>query len=81
LQVSFVGKAATALLLYAFPLLFIGAHATSYAELARVAGWACAIWGSALYWCAGLLYVAQARRLIAAGPPAPGQEEGSTATP
>ena len=69
LQVSFVGKAATACLLYAFPLLFLGAHATSYAETARVAGWAFAIWGSALYWCAGLLYLMQARQLLAAGPP------------
>jgi cardiolipin synthase len=39
-----------------------------------VAGWAFAIWGSALYWCAGLLYIVQARALLAAGPPggAPG---------
>ena len=86
LQVSFVGKAATACLLYAFPLLFLGAHATSYAETARVAGWAFVIWGSALYWCAGLLYIVQARRLLAAGPPggAPGagddgEGEGSAA--
>jgi cardiolipin synthase (CMP-forming) len=64
LQVSFVGKAATLALLYAFPLLFLGSHATSYAEIARIAGWAFAIWGSALYWCAGLLYVEQARRLV-----------------
>jgi cardiolipin synthase (CMP-forming) len=74
LQVSFVGKAATLCLLYAFPLLFVGAHASSYAETARVAGWAFAIWGSALYWCAGLLYIVQARRLLAAGPP--GESEG-----
>jgi cardiolipin synthase (CMP-forming) len=87
LQVSFVGKAATLCLLYAFPLLFIGAHAASYAETARVAGWAFAIWGSALYWCAGLLYIVQARRLLAAGapgaPPGPGAAagEGSAAQP
>ena len=92
LQVSFVGKAATAMLLYAFPLLFLGAHPSSYAEVARVAGWAFAIWGSALYWCAALLYVIQARRLLAAGPPPPvpavtpqspqaPQTEGSTAQP
>ncbi len=66
LQVSFVGKAATLALLYAFPLLFLGAHPASYAEAARVAGWAFAIWGTALYWCAALLYVEQARRLIRA---------------
>ena len=64
LQVSFVGKAATLALLYAFPLLFLGAHPTSYAEVARIAGWAFAVWGTALYWCAALLYVEQARRLI-----------------
>jgi cardiolipin synthase (CMP-forming) len=88
LQVSFVGKAATACLLYAFPLLFLGAHPGSYAEVARVAGWAWAIWGSALYWCAGLLYLVQARRLLATGPPgreaqgAPGRsDEGSAAQP
>jgi cardiolipin synthase len=69
LQVSFVGKAATACLLYAFPLLFLAAHPSSYAELARVFGWAFAIWGSALYWCAALLYLVQARRLLASGPP------------
>jgi len=64
LQVSFVGKAATLALMYAFPLLFLGSHATSYAEIARIAGWAFAIWGSALYWCSGLLYIEQARRLV-----------------
>ena len=64
LQVSFVGKAATLALLYAFPLLFLGAHTASYSEVARIAGWAFAIWGSALYWCAALLYVEQARRAL-----------------
>ncbi len=64
LQVSFVGKAATLALLYAFPLLFLGAHTASYSEVARIAGWAFAIWGSALYWCAALLYVEQARRIL-----------------
>jgi cardiolipin synthase (CMP-forming) len=64
LQVSFVGKAATLALLYAFPLLFLGAHTASYSETARIAGWAFAIWGTALYWCAALLYVEQARRIL-----------------
>jgi cardiolipin synthase (CMP-forming) len=64
LQVSFVGKAATLALMYAFPLLFLGSHTASYSEGTRIAGWAFAIWGSALYWCAALLYVQQARRLV-----------------
>jgi cardiolipin synthase (CMP-forming) len=72
LQVSFVGKTATLCLLYAFPLLFLGSHVAAYAETARVAGWAMAIWGSALYWCAALLYIVQARRLMAADPPRSG---------
>jgi cardiolipin synthase (CMP-forming) len=69
LAVSFVGKTATLCLLYAFPLLFLGSHVAVYAETARVAGWTFVIWGSALYWCAALLYVVQARRLLAAPPP------------
>ena len=64
LQVSFAGKAATLTLLYAFPLLLLGAHTAVYSEVARIAGWAFAIWGSALYWCAAMLYVEQARRIL-----------------
>ena len=66
LQVSFVGKAATLCLLYAFPLLFLGSHAGGAALAARVTGWAFAIWGSALYWWAAALYLTQARQVIAA---------------
>jgi cardiolipin synthase (CMP-forming) len=72
LQVSFAGKAATACLLYAFPLLFLGSHTSaSYAEVTRIVGWMFAIWGSALYWWAAGLYIVQARQLLAethAGP-------------
>ena len=76
LQVSFVGKAATLCLLYAFPLLLLGAYAGPAATVARVAGWAFGIWGTALYWGAAGLYLAQTRQLTArpaggpAGPPA-----------
>ena len=45
LQVSFLGKAATLCLLYAFPLLFLGSHDGTAALVARVTGWAFAIWG------------------------------------
>ena len=65
LRVSFVGKAATLSLLYAFPLLFLGSHPTSYHDVARVFGWAFALWGTGLYWWAAVLYIAQARRLLA----------------
>jgi cardiolipin synthase (CMP-forming) len=64
LQVSLLGKGATLCLLYAFPLLFLGAHAGTAAMVARVAGWAFTIWGSALYWWAAALYLTQAGRLV-----------------
>ena len=66
LQVSLVGKTATLCLLYAFPLLFLGDHAGTAALVARVVGWAFAIWGTALYWWAAVLYLEQTRRLAGA---------------
>jgi cardiolipin synthase (CMP-forming) len=64
LQVSFVGKAATLCLMYAFPLLFLGDHSGTTAEVVRVLGWAFAIWGIALYWWAAMLYLTQVRDLV-----------------
>jgi cardiolipin synthase len=68
LPVHFLGKAATFCLLYALPILLLGADATgaglTFADAARVLGWAFAIWGTALYWWAGLLYLEQARRIL-----------------
>jgi cardiolipin synthase (CMP-forming) len=64
LQVSFVGKTATLCLMYAFPLLFLGAHSGTTAEVVRVIGWAFAIWGTALYWWAAMLYLTQVRDLV-----------------
>lgn len=66
LKVSFAGKAATLCLLYAFPLLFLGSHQGTYALVARVFGWAFALWGTALYWWAAALYLEQTRRLLSA---------------
>jgi cardiolipin synthase (CMP-forming) len=51
-------------LLYAFPLLFLGDHPGWGGTLARVIGWAFAIWGTALYWWAATLYLAQVRSLV-----------------
>ena len=78
LQVSLVGKAATLCLLYAFPLLFLGGPAGLWALTARVTGWAFAIWGSALYWWAAVLYLQQAWGLImnAPGRDASGPRDG-----
>jgi len=65
LPVHYLGKTATAALLYAFPLLFIGDGNGPIATLAQVFGWAFAIWGIGLYWWAGLLYAWQVRKLMA----------------
>jgi cardiolipin synthase (CMP-forming) len=67
LPVSFVGKAATLCLLYAFPLLFLGDHPGWGGTLARIVGWAFAAWGTALYWWAAMLYLAQVRSLAGGG--------------
>lgn len=64
LPVHFLGKAATAGLLYAFPLLLLGDGSGTVAELASVFGWAFTIWGIGLYWWAGILYAFQVRRLL-----------------
>jgi cardiolipin synthase len=65
LPVHYLGKAATAALLYSFPLLFLGDGGGVVATLAEVFGWAFAIWGIGLYWWAGLLYAWQVRKLLA----------------
>lgn len=66
LPVSFLGKAATANLLYAFPMLLLGAGSGAPSDLFRPLGWAFAVWGTALYWWAGVLYAVQVRRLVTA---------------
>src|SRR3954452_13269598 len=62
--VHVLGKAATMCMLYAFPLLLLGDGSGTGQTVARVIGWAFAIWGTALYWWAGALYAVQARRLL-----------------
>jgi cardiolipin synthase len=63
-SVHYLGKAATFCLLYAFPLLLLGDGDSTLNVLARVFGWAFAIWGTALYYWAGALYFAQLRHLM-----------------
>jgi cardiolipin synthase len=82
LQVSFVGKAATLCLFYAFPLLLLGAYSGQAAEVAKIVGWAFVGWGTALYWTAAGLYLIQAWRVTAREPgpgrgvAEPGQPDG-----
>jgi cardiolipin synthase (CMP-forming) len=66
LPVHYLGKAATFNLLYAFPILLIAEQGWGISEVARPIAWAFTIWGTAMYTWAGVLYLVQATRLIAA---------------
>ena len=66
LPVHYLGKAGTFNLLYALPLLLLGDGQDTVNHVARIIGWAFAIWGIALYWYAFGLYVVQVRQLTSA---------------
>ena len=55
LPVTYLGKAATFNLLYAFPLLLLGGE-SGFGRIARIFGWSFAIWGVGLYLLTGLQY-------------------------
>ncbi|HEX6682099.1 MAG TPA: CDP-alcohol phosphatidyltransferase family protein [Candidatus Limnocylindrales bacterium] len=58
--VHYLGKTATFILLFAFPVLLLAWVTTGTAhDLAYSSGWALAIWGLGLYWLAGFLYLKQ----------------------
>lgn len=56
IEVTYLGKAATFNLLYAFPFLLLALADTWYGNLAFVLGWAFAIWGTGLYLVTGISY-------------------------
>jgi cardiolipin synthase (CMP-forming) len=66
LPVTYVGKSATFCLLWGFPLLLLGGIPT-FGAAATAFGWAFALWGTYLYWWAGIRYAQQA---VALGAPA-----------
>lgn len=64
LPVHYLGKASTFALLYAFPLLLMGKIFTDAAFIITPAAWAFALWGVALYWWSGFVYLWQLVLLI-----------------
>ena len=64
LKVTFVGKAATFNLLYAFPFLLLALSDSTAGEIAFILGWAFAIWGVALYVATGVSYFLTALKAI-----------------
>ena len=68
LQVSYIGKAATFNLLYAFPLLLLALSDSVAGDVAFIFGWAFAIWGIALYLFTGVSYFRTAIKSIRVQP-------------
>ena len=66
LNVSYLGKSATFCLLYAFPLLLIGAHDWAVSDVARPIAWAFVWWGTVFYLLSGVLYGTQVVQVIRA---------------
>jgi cardiolipin synthase len=67
LPVHYLGKAATAQLLLAFPVLLLAAVAEgSVAAWSHAIGWGLAWWGLVFYWISAIFYLAQAAGLIRA---------------
>jgi cardiolipin synthase len=58
-EVTYLGKAATFNLLYAFPLLLLAQGDSAWAQVAQPFAYAFTVWGGALYLWSALLYVYQ----------------------
>jgi cardiolipin synthase len=71
LQVTYLGKAATFNLLYAFPFLLLSLSQSWVGTVAFVFGWAFTIWGVALYLATGASYLQSAIKSIRVRSPFP----------
>jgi cardiolipin synthase (CMP-forming) len=68
--VHYLGKTATFILLFAFPVLLLAHASDAAAGWAGPAGWALAWWGLGLYWIAGFFYVIQVAGVVRGDQPA-----------
>jgi len=62
--VTYLGKAATFNLLYAFPLLLLAQGDSTLAEVSRALGYAFTAWGGVLYLWSGFVYLIQSGRAM-----------------
>jgi cardiolipin synthase len=69
LEVTFLGKAATFNLLYAFPFLLLALNSNWYGTVAFIFGWAFTGWGVALYLATAIGYFRTGINAIRVRPP------------
>jgi cardiolipin synthase len=62
--VHYLGKTATFILLFAFPVLLLAQASDAAASWAGPIGWSMAWWGLGLYWIAGFFYVVQVAGVV-----------------
>ena len=67
LKVTYLGKAATFNLMYAFPFILLSQRHGSLGVVAFILGWSFAIWGVALYISTGITYSREAFSQIRGG--------------
>ncbi|MDR2538702.1 MAG: CDP-alcohol phosphatidyltransferase family protein [Bifidobacteriaceae bacterium] len=60
LPVNFIGKAGTAAIYFSIPILLLSFYFQHMQSVFWVVGWASALWGVALYWIAGIIYIVSA---------------------
>ncbi|PPK61225.1 CDP-alcohol phosphatidyltransferase family protein [Actinokineospora auranticolor] len=72
-EVTYVGKAATFNLMYAFPLLLFAQGGSDFATVVRPVAYAFVVWGGLLFLWSGLLYVVQTRAALRLPAPVPVQ--------
>ncbi|MGA8113162.1 MAG: CDP-alcohol phosphatidyltransferase family protein [Actinocatenispora sp.] len=64
LQVHYLGKTATFVLMFSFPVMLFATLGGWMETVGRPFGWALALWGAALYWYAGALYLIQVVQVV-----------------
>ncbi|MFI7118922.1 CDP-alcohol phosphatidyltransferase family protein [Amycolatopsis sp. NPDC049868] len=68
-EVTYIGKGATFVLMYAFPFLLLTQGGSDIAAIARPIGYAFTAWGAVLYVYSGVLYVVQTLRALRSAVP------------
>jgi cardiolipin synthase len=66
-EVTYIGKGATFVLMYAFPFLLVTTGHSEFADFIRPIAYAFTTWGGVLYVWSGALYILQSTRAIRGG--------------